>query len=176
MSLNKPPWKKRREIPDPQVRDAADQYDNARQLLQQQPPGSGVLLPLLNTAAIAIELFLKSLSSELIHVPVANFNGLSIVHARPELKHHKLVELFDNIPGDIRSQMETSFANDTSAQAGTTLRDMLATYESLFAASRYPFEPDFDLKKYSLNPLMELSMFLRTFVADLKPTDRIEWS
>ena len=176
MSLNKPPWKKRREIPDSQVRDTAEQYDDARLLLLRQPPSPGVLFPLLNTTAIAIELFLKSLSSELIHVPVADFDGLSIVHARPELKHHKLVDLFDNIPDDIRSQIETSFVNNTSSQAGITLRDMLATYEGLFAASRYPFEPDFDITKYPLESLMELTMFLRTFIANLEPTDRIEWS
>ena|ERR1051325_693676 len=77
MPSSKTPWKKRREIPDPQVQDAAEQYDDARQLLQQQPPGSGVLLPLLNMAAVAVELFLKSLSSELVCVPVDSFEGLS---------------------------------------------------------------------------------------------------
>ncbi len=39
------PWSKRQEIPDAQVLDAADQYEEARKLLAKQPPGSGVLLP-----------------------------------------------------------------------------------------------------------------------------------
>ena len=47
-------WETRREIPDPQVRDAADQYEAARELLSAQPPGSGVLLPLMNTAAVEV--------------------------------------------------------------------------------------------------------------------------
>ena len=45
----------RQEIPNPQILDAADQYEEARKLLAEQPPGSGVLLPLMiftNTAAI----------------------------------------------------------------------------------------------------------------------------
>jgi hypothetical protein len=172
MSSSKTPWKKRREIPDPQVQDAAEQYDDARQLLQQQPPGSGVLLPLLNTAAVAVELFLKSLSSELIHVPVDGFEGLSTVHAVPEQKHHRLVDLFDSIQDDVRSQLGSSFAGQT----GTTLRDLLLRYEGLFAVSRYPFEPATDIKKYPLMSLMELCDFLRKFVADLEPIDQIEWS
>jgi hypothetical protein len=176
MSSSKTPWKKRREIPDPQVRDAAEQYDDARQLLQQQPPGTGVLLPLLNTAAVAVELFLKSLSSKLVHVPVDSFEGLSTVHAVPEQKHHRLVELFDSIQDDVRRQLESSFASYTTGQAGTSLRDLLLQYEGLFAVSRYPFEPATNIRKYPLMPLMELSTFFRKFVADLEPIDQIEWS
>jgi len=44
-------WRKRQEIPDAQVRDAADQFEAARKVLDAQPPGSGILLPLMNTAA-----------------------------------------------------------------------------------------------------------------------------
>src|SRR5258708_618026 len=105
MKASKQAWKKRSEIPDLQILDAAEQYDEARQLLYQQPPGSGVLLPLLNNAAVVVELFLKSLSSELIYLPVKGFDGLSKVRAEPELKHHKLVELFDGISDDIRRQL-----------------------------------------------------------------------
>jgi hypothetical protein len=175
MSASNQPWKKRRQIPDLQVLDAAEQYDDARQLLHKQPPGSGVLLPLLNNAAVAVELFLKSLSSELIYIPVSGFEGLSKVRAEPELKHHKLVELFDGISGDIRSQLESHFATLTSIQTRSTLRDVLRIYEGLFAASRYPFEARGDLRQYPLMPLMDLSAFLRTFVASMKPVEQIEW-
>ncbi len=175
MSSSKQPWKKRRAIPDPQVQDAAEQYDDARQLLQQQPPGSGVLLPLLNAAAVAVELFLKSLSSELIHVQVKDFDGLSTVHAEPELKHHRLVILFDNISDNVRLQLESDFATSALGQGGTSLRDLLVMYEGLFATSRYPFESKADIRKYPLMPLMDLSAFLRRFVASMEPIDQIEW-
>jgi hypothetical protein len=175
MSAKPQPWKQRREIPDLQVLDAAEQYDDARQLLHRQPPGSGVMLPELNTAAVAVELFLKSLSSRLVHIPVDGFDGLSRVRAEPEFKHHKLVELFDNISDDIRSQLESRFATSNIAPVGTSLRDILGTYEHLFATSRYPFEKDADICKYPLGPLKELSAFLRTFVTNMKPVDRIEW-
>ena len=57
-------WESRREIPNPQIRDVADQYEQARQILSMQPPGTGILLPLMNTASMAIELYLKCLAGE----------------------------------------------------------------------------------------------------------------
>jgi hypothetical protein len=48
----------------PQIRDAADQFETARQLLDAQPPFAGLLCPLMNTAAVAIELYLKCLLAE----------------------------------------------------------------------------------------------------------------
>src|SRR5258708_4302352 len=39
-------WKERQEIPDPQVKDAADRYEDSRRILEAQGPGSGVRLPL----------------------------------------------------------------------------------------------------------------------------------
>ncbi|PYS89592.1 MAG: hypothetical protein DMF64_17330 [Acidobacteria bacterium] len=157
------------------MRDAAEQYDDARRLLHEQPPGSGILLPLLNTTAVVVELFLKSLSSKLVHVPVDDFDGLSRVYAEPKLKNHRLVELLDKIPDDVRTLLESSFAADPSFQAEGSLRDTLAKYEGLFEASRYPFEARFDITKYLLTPLMALAEFLRTFVANMEPTGRIEW-
>jgi hypothetical protein len=175
MIRNEQPWNKRVRIPDPQVRDAAEQFDDARILLQQRPPGSGVLLPLLNTAAVAIELYLKSLSSHLTYQPVQDGGGISIVYAVPPAKSHELVNLLEAIPQDIRDELESAFALSHLQQYGSDLRTLLASYEGLFAASRYPFEPVTDIGRYPLAPLMALSTFLRAFVAGLAPRDRIEW-
>lgn len=178
MDSSKQPWKKRMEIPDSQVRDAAEQYDDARRLLQQQPPGSGLLLPLLNTAAVAVELFLKSLSTELIYSPIEDFDGLSIVHSKPELQTHRLEAQFDKILDDVRDDLESAF----SKKSDVPLREMLRRYEGLFQVSRYPFEPPKGkktLKPISEYPLMELvglSDFLRSFVAELAVCHRIDWS
>ena len=157
-----------------QILDAAEQYDDACQVLEKQPPGSGVLLPQLNTAAVAIELFLKSLSSKSIFVPLPNSDGYR-VYAEPESKHHNLVELFDGIPEDIRDELESRFSTSTLTSLASSLREMLGKYEGLFATSRYPFERNSDIQNYPRPPLMELSSFLRTFVRTLKPVDRIEW-
>ena len=92
------PWRKRQEIPDPQILDAADQYGEACKLLDEQPPGSGVLLPLMNTAAIAVELYLKCLSAELIYVEDDQMPEVSRVYAEPARREHNLLALLRAIP------------------------------------------------------------------------------
>ena len=138
---------------------------------------------LLNTAAVAVELFLKSLSFETIHVPVDDPlgpPGLSIVYAAaPQRgKTHDLAQLFDIIPDDICDRLEISFAKDPLSGGRMRLRDVLARYESLFEKSRYPFEQDAAilLQTLSIDHLMLLSSFLRGFVIRLQATDRIWWT
>jgi hypothetical protein len=48
----------KKQIPDPQVKDAADQFWTAADLLRAQPPGSGVLLPEIINFVLALELYL----------------------------------------------------------------------------------------------------------------------
>jgi hypothetical protein len=79
------PWSKREKIPDPQILDVADQYEQARKLLANQPPDSGVFLPLMNTAAVAVELYLKSFSAELIYVADERMPEISRVYAAPAI-------------------------------------------------------------------------------------------
>jgi len=166
------PWKKRQEIPDPQVRDAADQFDDARLLLDAQPPGSGLLLPLLNNAVVALELYLKSLSAVTVHTPIPGFPGGSIVTAEAEIKGHGLVRLLKSIPGDVRKSLEQEYK---TTHPGRVLQEALIQYEGLFAASRFAFEKSKKLDKYLLSPLMELCSFFRDFVSRIEPSERIEW-
>ena len=88
-------WKSRKEIPNPQIKDVADQYDAARRILLNQLPDSGVLSPLLNVSAVAIELYLKCLSAEVKHTPLDDDLETYIVSAQPISKSHALVCLFD---------------------------------------------------------------------------------
>ena len=167
------PWKERQEIPDPQVRDAADQFDDARLLLDAQPPPeSGVLLPLLNNAIVALELYLLCLSAVRIHTPVSGFPGHSIVTPEAKRKGHGLVSHLKSIPGDVRKLLEQEYK---TTPAGGTLEKALRQYEGLFAASRFAFEKGKKLDKYPLLPLMDLCSFFRGFVWRIEPFERIEW-
>ena len=157
--------KKRRNIPDPRVRDAADQFDDARLLLYAQPPGSGLLLPLLNNTIVAIELYLKSLGAVTIYTPNPGFPGVSIVTAKSEVKIHGLIAILESIPDDVRQFLEQAYA---AKHIGRMLREDLDQYEGLFAASRYAFEKGNKPDKYSLSPLMDLCSFLRDFVSGMK--------
>lgn len=168
------PWRRRCQLPDEHIRDAADQYEAARRLLAAQPPGSGVVLPLINCAAMAIELYLKCLSAERVYSPVDGFSGLSTVSASPLKRGHKLVKLFDAIPADVRKAADKAF-RDRSETGSPSLRDRLNGIDGAFADSRYPFEKEADVSKYPLKHLMQISASLSEFVAGLPPKEWIEW-
>ena len=48
------PWRRRQEIPDAQVRAAADQYEAASRVLWAQLSEGGILLPFLNVSVMAV--------------------------------------------------------------------------------------------------------------------------
>lgn len=168
------PWTKRQEIPDPQILDAAQQYESACKLLDEQPPGCGVLLPLMNTAAIAVELYLKCLSAELIYIEDDLMPEISRVYAAPE-RGHGLVALLDAIPSGVRDLLINAFANEFGAFRNKDLRSVLTEFEGAFQVTRYPFEYGFDIRHYNLTGLVGLTDFLGRFAKRVPPQESIEW-
>jgi hypothetical protein len=124
---------------------------------------------MMNNAAVAVELYLKSLSALAIHTAVPGFPGSAVVTAEAEEKGHGLTRLLESIPDDVRKSLEEAYA---AAHAGKTLRDALTPYQGLFAVSRYVFEKDKKIDKYPLDELRDLCSFLRGFTSNMKP---IEW-
>ena len=165
-------WRTRREIPNPQIKDSADQYEQARQILAEQPPGAGVLLPLVNNAAMAIELYLKCLAGEAIHVPESDEPQSCVVYAQANTGGHQFTTILCTIDEDIRRQMESIYVKATHRQ----LKHDLSTSESALVVSRYPYEPDMDISRVSLQTLMSIAEFLQSFVASLEPRETIQWS
>lgn len=161
----------RQEIPDPQVRDAADQFESARQLLWAQPPESGLLYPLINTATAAIELYLKCLSAGKVYTKPAG--GWATISAKLSMRSHVLTTLLDDIDGDLQHELDSTFRDELSAFGGLSFRDVLSRCEGPFQESRYPFEPESDASKYPLGLLMACSHFLQQFVAKLQTKDKI---
>jgi hypothetical protein len=158
------PWTKRQEIPDWQIVDAADQYAAACELLDKQPPGSGVVLPQINAAAVSIELYLKSLSAERIYTEDAGMSETSVVSAYPAKASHPLREQFDEISEEIRDQLIAAYNTKLRPELKDDLETALKKIDGAFSASRYPFEPGVDVSKYSLPHHMGLAKFLREFV------------
>jgi hypothetical protein len=175
MTQDAKPWRKRQEIPDAQIRDAADQYEAARKLLAAQPPFSGVLLPQMNVAAVAIELYLKCLSAELVHTPDDDFPGGFIVSTAPARKGHRLTSLFGELSDNLKQELEVTFQTERPDATGQTFLETLKRCEGAFAESRYPFENGMDVSKYLLEDLMFSSEFLSRFVSKLPPKEYIEW-
>jgi hypothetical protein len=164
------PSGKLQEIPDAQVRDAADQFEKARKLLDQ-PPGSGLTLPLINMAAVAIELYLKSLSAERVYESIGG--GVSTVSAAPAEQSHRLTKHLDNAGPGLGKDLDRAFRAAHSVQyCNLAFRDALIQCEGAFKASRYPFEAKHDIRKYSLDLINSCSQFLGEFVAKLVPAVR----
>lgn len=166
MNRSVKPRLRRQEIPNPQIRDAADQFESARRLLFAQPPGSGLLLPLMNASAIAIELYLKCLSAEKVYTDTGvDWFDVSAKHA---VHNHNLTTLLDTAADDVKHELDRAFrANPVFAFRNLSLRDTLHQIEAVFEKSRYPFEQDNDLSEYSVDVVMACSHFLQQFVTRL---------
>ena len=174
-------WERRREIPNPQIKDVADQYEQARLILSTQPPGTGVLLPLMNAATMAIELYLKCLAGEVVHVreedglktgiPEIDEIQSDRVYAQANTGGHNFGKILCAIDEDVRCRMESIYVNAT----GRELNHDLRTIDDALVVTRYPYEPNNDLKRISLKSLMSISEFLRYFVASLEPKATIQW-
>src|ERR1700730_5007627 len=117
-------WKKRRQIPDQQIVDAADQYQKASELLNEEPAFSGILLPLVNTAAVSIELYLKSLNAERIYTPDKQNPEVSLVSSYPEKAGHSLSDLFDGIDQKLRDKMTAAYDAKLKKDLKATLKKM----------------------------------------------------
>ena len=120
---------------------------------------------------MAIELYLKCLAAEVIHVPESANPQASLVYAQASTRGHKFIKMFCTIDEDIRSQMEAVYVKAT----GRELEHDLRTIEDALAVTRYPYEPGMDLKRISLPTLASISEFLQHFVASLEPRQTIQW-
>ena len=170
------PWTKRQEIPDPQILDAADQYEQACRILAGH--ASGVLLPLMNVASMAVELYLKALSSELIHVKddlMPEMSRVYVASAITSSQGHGLVGLLNAMPDDIRTALLAAFDAELKPTWRIDLQSVLQGLEGVLMSSRYPFEHGIDITKYNLEHLVGLAGFLARFVKTLPATDRIAW-
>jgi len=166
-------WQERKEIPDPQIRDAADQFESARQLLYKQPPFSGILYPLMNTAAIAIELYLKCLSAKNVYTDAGE--GWAAVSAESTKHGHDLILLLDEIGDDLQDQLACAFRAELPDFGGLSFRDALGRCQGAFEESRYPFEATSDVSKCPLGLLMGCSHFLQQFVGQLPTKETIRY-
>ena len=101
------PWRTRQEIPTHRSRRRGSS-EAARKVLDAQPPGSSVPLPLMNNAIMAIERYLKSLSAELVFAPIDDAIGGYRVTVAPALGH-RLTALLEKVPDDVGGGLERAF-------------------------------------------------------------------
>jgi hypothetical protein len=168
-------WVRQQEIPDQQISNAADQFVTASELLSNENLPSGILLPVINTAAVSIELYLKSLAAERSYIADAHMPEMSVVSARAQIPDHSLLKLFAAIPDKVRAQLVAAY----DAQVRPKLKDdfviTLGKIEGAFEASRYSFEAGMDITKYSSSQLLAVAKLLKAFVTSMPVQRSIEW-
>jgi hypothetical protein len=167
------PWKRRYQLPDRSVHEAAGQIEEGSQVQWKAvTPGTGALLPFLNVAAVTIELYLKSVSSSLNFVP--QDDGGDIVYSAPNKHGHEPSKLLKAVEPALRDQLEAAHS-EWPGNEGQNLADRCATYDRLFSGSRYVFEQNQNIGGLRLERLLDLIAFLKHFVDNLSPAEWIEW-
>lgn len=187
----------RNPLPNYQIQDAARQYyrafevlegESRRAILADQEPG--FFLPILNAAALTVELYLKSLDARAERYldsspsapqqerqPVGTVKPGQIYqeHARSEEVGHKPAVLFVELDEVIQRQLAAAFASSPlGQQVGSSFKDFLKQYDELFKYSRYAFEEELHDADFPLDPLFALVRFLHLFVENLPPSTREE--
>ena len=168
-------WECKREIPNPDVRRVADQYEMARQILIGQPPEKLLTRqPLMLISFTAIELYLKSLAAV---VDLECKDDMYLVHAKASKERHRLAKIFCQIDVCTQTEMESSYDKTPKRTLGD---DLIYLDEArVFTYARYPYEyvkippygpekPEYTMTK-NLESLSRVSGFLREFVANLEP-------
>jgi hypothetical protein len=170
----------RRTTPNQEILDVANQYHEASKILRdryvsREHKDSGILLPLINTAAMAVELYVKSLSAE---ESLESNSGWIKIKPQPSRKGHRLKELYDVIEDSVKTDIEDAFRSRGSH--GFLL--LLENCEEAFQKSRYPFEKDHPLKVPNpkaihhsvIQSVIELADFLAEFVNHRPVTEHVQ--
>lgn len=169
---------KRIQIPNRKIKNCAEQFKNATELLYLQPLGSGVVLPLITNAVFAIELYLKSLNAQIICNEEYFFNALDIaggkVSAKVNCRIHPLTKLFNSINKDIKKQVVSYYKKSRLFSTTTQLGTILKKYNNLYTKARFSFEKNQSVSGTSLTELKKLVNFFHAFVDQLQHKEYFE--
>jgi len=158
---------RRYRIPNPQIKDVADQFYEARRILAQHGREVGTALPELHSAVMAIELYLKSLASR--DVAIGEPGDVYVVRAKPDSQTHSLTDLLSRVPNDVRDTLLSAFRARSFQHVKGGLNDALKPFNALLEASRYPFDKGLET---DYEHLVELTDFIAEFVQELEPANR----
>ena len=186
-------------LPNPQIQGVALEYYHAFEVLAERHQHAleaghdpGFYLPLLNAAAITVELYLKSLAARDVYYPdgpptppqkqpeaeTVKFGEPYRRQAKPVQFGHKPAALLRKLPNPkarpkgnpIRRQLIAAFRSSSLSLQTNSFTELLKQYDDLFQYSRYAFEEGLFGRNYPLDPLSELVRFLHTFVEEMAPT------
>jgi hypothetical protein len=158
----------KKEVPDPQVKDVADQFFDAAEILWV--PHSGVLIPAIINSVLAIELYLKALNAYSVIKNLRDYgSGIrgGLVTVEPETSRHELIKIFDVLDGDVKHALETAFARSSIFTSGSNFKDCLSAYDDVFIKVRYVYEDSSSFRRVNINELQQLIKLMRSVVESL---------
>jgi hypothetical protein len=154
------------EIPNPHVLDSAEQFYDGASVLNEMPPGSGVLLPFLTTAVLAMELYIKSMTSWSVTKDYQDYgNGVSggIVSAEPQQRGHELSNLLNSVLPEVKDNINALHSKKVIECNFDGLIEQVKKYDRLFVDVRYSYENEC-LKDLNLSELWSSVKLLRLVV------------
>ncbi|CAI2302418.1 TPA: hypothetical protein ACVU43_002874 [Vibrio parahaemolyticus] len=163
------------EIPNSSVLDSAEQFYDGAEFLRQLPPMSGVLLPMITNAALAIELYIKSLCVRSIIKDYKNFgNGVygGRVTEEPLTKGHDLSSLLLIISSEVIDNIETLHADGVIQYSFFELVELVKPYDKLFVEARYAYEND-ALSNLDITGLFHCLTTLRFTIQKITRIERV---
>jgi hypothetical protein len=155
----------KKEVPDPQVKDVADQFFDAAEILWVAH--SGVLIPAIINSVLAIELYLKSLNAYSVIKNLQDYgDGVrgGLVTVEPETSRHELTRIFESLEGDVKIALETAFARSSIFTSGVSFKDCLRKYDDAFIKVRYVYEDSTSFRRVNNSELQQLMKLTRSVV------------
>ena len=156
----------KRYIPNPQVRDVADQFCDAAELLWAQP---GVVVPQIINSVLAIELYLKSLIAysvikDMQYYGRASGGIVTVERVKSGKTGHELTDLYDLADDWIKGEFESKYGESSIYKSITDFRGCLGAYDSAFVKVRYLYEDSSYFERLNSGELRELMKLIRTTV------------
>ncbi|MGY3856258.1 hypothetical protein [Aeromonas intestinalis] len=162
----------RLDIPNIVVLDAAEQFYQSAKILKDMPPGSGVLLPMLTNAALAMELYIKSLNTLSV---IENYEKYSdgsegcVVTEKTGTREHDLSVILSNVDNAIKINIGDLFNNGRIQHSFDELIELVKPYDKLFVRSRYSYEK-LGLPTISIAELFYCIESIRDLVDEISPS------
>ncbi|MBL0564613.1 hypothetical protein [Aeromonas veronii] len=165
----------RLEIPNLMVLDSADQFYDGAKILNELPPGSGVLLPIITNAALALELYIKALNVRSVievYRPYNNGGYGGRVKEIPFKGSHVLSTLLNSVIDEIKRDVDGLFNDGVITHSFCDLIDLVRPYDSLFVQVRYSYENDV-LSNFNITELFECIEIVHDVITKITPIHRV---
>lgn len=163
------------EIPNSSVLDSAEQFYDGAEFLRQLPPMSGVLLPMITNAALAIELYIKSLCVRSI-IKDYKYFGNNVyggrVTAIPLKIGHDLSSLLRSVDNEVVDNIDSLHADGAIQYSFSKLLQLVKPYDRLFVEARYAYEND-ALSNLDITGLFHCLTALRSTIQKVTRIERV---